>query len=158
MKACSGCKLPKPLDSFNKHSGRKDGLQTRCKACNSQTAKQYYINNIKKHRSVVNKRTTAIRERNRKFVQKHLEQHSCTDCGIADIRVLEFDHVRGKKKNNIATLVSGGFSIVAIAEEIAKCEVRCKNCHVIKTYERDGSNWRWRAFAALSDKNHAESA
>ncbi|TXH11888.1 MAG: hypothetical protein E6R04_00220 [Spirochaetes bacterium] len=32
------------------------------------------------------------------------------NCGNDDIRVLEFDHVRGKKKYNISRMISGGHS------------------------------------------------
>lgn len=39
-------------------------------------------------------------------------------------------------------LVRNGFGIAAISAEIAKCDVRCRNCHAIATYERLGGDWR----------------
>ncbi|KZE92998.1 hypothetical protein AVP42_02072 [Agromyces sp. NDB4Y10] len=39
-------------------------------------------------------------------------------------------------------LAQGGHAISTIAAEIAKCDVRCRNCHAIVTYERLGRNWR----------------
>lgn len=57
------------------------------------------------------------------------------------IRVLEFDHVHGNKSASITNLFKNTAPWETIEAEIAKCEVRCVNCHRIKTSERD--NW-WR--------------
>jgi len=51
----------------------------------------------------------------------------CRDCGNADIRVLEFDHVRGHKVRGIGEMVRRGCSVAALVEEIDKCELRCRN-------------------------------
>ncbi len=64
----------------------------------------------------------------RRFVWEYLLQHPCIDCGEKDPVVLEFDHVRGEKTKRIAS-VCQSYSIPKISEEIAKCEVRCANCH-----------------------------
>lgn len=66
----------------------------------------------------------------------------CIDCGSKDLRVLEFDHVRGSKVDSIANMISNGTIKHLVLDEIAKCEVRCKNCHAIKTYECLGGSWR----------------
>jgi len=42
---------------------------------------------------------------------------------------LEFDHVRGKKIKAVARMAQDAFSLESIIEEIAKCDVRCSNCH-----------------------------
>ncbi len=76
------------------------------------------------------------RRRNRQFVYEYLLEHPCIDCGITDIRVLEFDHVRGTKTREICDMVQAAMSIKNIALEIEKCEVRCANCHRIVTIER----------------------
>ena len=39
QKTCRLCKLIKDRDQFVRHDGHKDGLQTRCKACTNETAK-----------------------------------------------------------------------------------------------------------------------
>lgn len=67
-------------------------------------------------------------------------EQGCADCGIKDPRVLEFDHVRGNKAGNVSVMVSHGLAWARILEEIAKCEVRCANCHVLVTAER-GGHW-----------------
>lgn len=38
-KHCTKCKELKPLEGFSKNSGKKDGLQSHCKSCNSAWAK-----------------------------------------------------------------------------------------------------------------------
>lgn len=60
----------------------------------------------------------------------------CVDCGEKDVRVLELDHVRGQKIMGVSAMVSRNMSIERITAEIAKCEVRCANCHRRKTWER----------------------
>jgi hypothetical protein len=65
----------------------------------------------------------------------------CVDCGTDDIRVLEFDHVRGTKLGSISVLMKAGKSLATIQDEVAKCEVRCRNCHAIATAARRGSTW-----------------
>jgi len=58
------------------------------------------------------------------------------DCNNSDYRVLEFDHVNGKKINNVSTMVSCGWSLDSIKNEINKCEIVCANCHRIRTFSR----------------------
>jgi hypothetical protein len=66
--------------------------------------------------------------------------HPCVDCGESDTIVLEFDHVIGEKKYNIADVIRSGRNWQSIIEEIEKCEVRCANCHRRATAKR-GGNW-----------------
>lgn len=75
-------------------------------------------------------------QRNKEFINKYLETHSCVDCGESDPIVLEFDHVRGNKLGNIADMSRNGYSIEKIEEEIFKCDVRCANCHRRVTHQR----------------------
>ncbi len=59
----------------------------------------------------------------------------CADCGYRKSGLaLDFDHARGVKEFSIATNV--GLSWPRILAELAKCDVRCSNCHRIKTEER----------------------
>ena len=39
-------------------------------------------------------------------------------------------------------LAQHGHALKRVAEEIAKCDVRCRNSHAIVTYERMGGDWR----------------
>lgn len=73
-----------------------------------------------------------------KYVYDLLNQSSCSDCGEDDFLVLEFDHVRGKKTKNLSRMVrnSNLVPLDELEEEIAKCEIRCANCHQARTCAR----------------------
>ncbi len=77
----------------------------------------------------VREHTERYRDRNRLFLDAYLAEHPCVDCGEADIVVLEFDHVRGTKKRALSVLVKHASSLDVLRAEIAKCDVRCANCH-----------------------------
>lgn len=76
---------------------------------------------------------TSQRERNITHIKNHYRANPCVDCGYSNILALQFDHVRGIKFKNISELVHGGYAVATIESEIAKCVVRCANCHQIKT-------------------------
>ncbi len=97
----------------------------------------YYIG-YKHNKSKIKtkKNRTNSKIRNKEFVKDYLLNHPCVDCGNSDIRVLDFDHVKGNKVNNISNLVRNATSLNNIISEIEKCEIRCANCHRIVTYER----------------------
>ncbi|MFB9641779.1 hypothetical protein [Agromyces lapidis] len=76
-------------------------------------------------------------------VGDYLSAHPCLDCGESDIRVLDFDHRAGCEKSaEVMRLAQNGYSVRKVMGEIAKCDVRCRNCHAKITYERSGENWR----------------
>ena len=77
--------------------------------------------------------------RNLDFMYEYLESKCCVDCGITDIRVLEFDHRPGcDKKGNVGDIARKPASLAALKAEIAKCDIRCSNHHRIVTCERAG--------------------
>lgn len=97
-----------------------------------ETSRRYYSKNKKYFRE----KNQRIRNRNRDFLKEYLSDNPCIDCGFSDIRALEFDHVRGEKRSEVTKLADNGVSLKTLAIEIEKCEVRCANCHRIKTIER----------------------
>jgi hypothetical protein len=74
--------------------------------------------------------------RNKLYVQSFLLDKACVDCNNSDIRVLEFDHVKGTKLFNVSYMVTKAYKLELIKSEIEKCEIRCSNCHRIITHER----------------------
>jgi len=74
--------------------------------------------------------------RNKLYVKEYLEGKECVDCGNSDIRVLEFDHVRGEKLYHVSYMVTKAYKLDLVKQEIEKCEIRCCNCHRIITQER----------------------
>jgi hypothetical protein len=134
MKRCGICGVEKDDAAFNQNKTKHDGLQSKCKQCPSvylqshyQRHKEYYVAKAR-----VSKLKTY--QANRILIDTYLAEHPCVDCGETDPIVLEFDHVRGVKSNSVSVLAfSLGVAQKRLIEEIAKCEIRCANCHRRKT-------------------------
>lgn len=139
MKTCRKCKTDKSLDEFDLHARGKDGRQLYCKSCRKIHNAEYYKRTPERNpqRVAHSAKTVAT---NQAYILEYLKVHPCVDCGNIDVRVLEFDHVRGEKLFNISE--SFWRKQEKIANEIAKCEVRCANCHRIVTFERLGKHYR----------------
>ena len=143
MKRCVTCGTFLELAEFNRKRSSADGHQNVCRACNRSRARRYYRENRDKHLRVIGERTRAAKRLARTVAGEYLLNHPCVDCGETDIRVLDFDHLPGHTKTgNVMLLVNNGYSIERIIAEIAKCDVRCRNCHARVTYERRGRDWR----------------
>jgi hypothetical protein len=85
----------------------------------------------------------------RNFAHLHaiLSQSPCVDCGESDPLVLEFDHLRDKRED-VTRLAWHGCSLATIDAEIAKCEIRCANCHRRATASRAG-HFRFRVLSSV---------
>lgn len=72
------------------------------------------------------------------YMYEVLSKEACIDCEENHFLVLEFDHVRGSKIAELSQMVKKPslFSLSCVIDEIAKCEVRCGNCHRQKTRAR----------------------
>lgn len=69
------------------------------------------------------------------------QEHGCVDCGYREHAIaLQFDHVSGTKKASVSNLIRSDYAWSTILEEIAKCEVRCANCHAVVTARRKSSS------------------
>lgn len=135
MKKCATCQLPKPLDEFGNNKGNADGKQRYCKACGRIAQKKHYDQNPER-RENIRKSVSECRDRNVQYILNYLKDHPCVDCGESDPVVLEFDH-RGDKDKDVCNVALNG-SIERLEEEIAKCDVRCANCHRRKTAKQFG--------------------
>lgn len=142
FKTCVTCKIKKPIQDFNIHSERKDGHQSFCRDCGKIRAKNYYQANRQHHIKNIYKRKLQQIAISRAFVLDYLKKHPCVDCGFDKPAALDFDHVRGKKRNIVSALVNTGYSVKTIRAEIAKCDVRCANCHRLKT-AKDFNWYSW---------------
>lgn len=136
MKRCARCHIQKALGEFNRCSSNKDGRHSYCRECQ----KQHYRDNMVQHKANVRRTSRARRQQAFGVVMTRFAE-GCVDCGNADIRVLEFDHVRGKKVASVGSMIRRGRALAVIKAEIAKCEVRCRNCHAIVTLGRRGASW-----------------
>lgn len=113
----------------------------RCPKCKSEYNKQHYEQNKAAYVSRASARKKQVLIALNFQLVQYLSSHPCVDCGERDPVVLEFDHIV-EKIDDIATLVSRGFSWRSISQEIEKCEVRCANCHRRVTAKRG----RWNRY------------
>lgn len=139
MKTCYVCKLSKELTEFGCNKTRSDGLQSRCKLCDRERGKNYYHANENQQKAAKERKKRRL-EAYQQQVCHYLLQHPCVDCGERDIVVLEFDHLDpATKLNAIGTMIIGGQNWKFIETEMAKCEVRCANCHRRRTAKQFGN-------------------
>lgn len=70
---------------------------------------------------------------------EYLLEHPCVDCGERDPVVLQFDHRDGVEKlGTISHMISKAVGMRTLVDEIAKCDVRCANCHQRRTAHKFG--------------------
>jgi hypothetical protein len=132
MKICQACNVEKSLDEFHNRSKAKDGKQTRCKECNKLQRKAYYKTAHGRAKNLASAKGLRINQKQK--LHAYLLEHPCIDCGETDPIVLQFDHLSPENKShNIAHMVKGGYSWPKMLDEIAKCVVRCANCHTRRT-------------------------
>lgn len=143
MKRCGTRGASKPLAQFNRKRSRADDHQEACRLCNRESSRRYYQQNRDHHIKVIRARTKARQAVSISFVAEYLSANPCVDCGESDLRVLDFDHRPGSaKRGEVMRLVRNGHSLAVVATEMGKCDVRCRNCYAIVTYDRLGPNWR----------------
>ncbi len=136
---CNRCHEEKDEEEFNWRFKALGTRQRTCRECQKAQKSDWYARNSDTHKANVYQNRTRTSNGVREFLYEFLSTHPCVICGETDIRVLEFDHVRGQKRAAIGTLLKNGFSIAVIQEEIDKCDVVCANCHKRKTYK---GSWR----------------
>lgn len=104
--------------------------------CSKSTISYHCSPTVKiKQRERFNKKRREKREIQRQFIRRVKSIFGCIDCQNKDWRVLDFDHVRGEKSFNLSNHASYAFTLNKLKAEMRKCEIRCANCHRIKTYE-----------------------
>jgi len=110
---------------------------SRCPKCKSEYNKQHYEQNKATYVSRAAARKTQVVIALNVRLSEYFASHPCVDCGECDPVVLEFDHI-AEKTDAVARMVCDGYSWQSILREIAKCQVRCANCHRRVTAKRAG--------------------
>jgi protein-arginine kinase activator protein McsA len=132
VKTCTRCGETKALDQFAPVRRSEPKRHNWCRACFAQNNARYYREHRETQKARLLRNTAIRREQNQRQAIEYLSTHPCVDCGETDVVVLQFDHL-GEKRSNVSALIAGGASSSRVAEEIAKCDVRCANCHRLKT-------------------------
>lgn len=138
---CTRCGEIKTLENDFNFKNKKLGIRKpHCKECDKIIRKNFYIEHKDRVYKSVLYRNKELNKRNKQFIWDYLKVHPCVDCGETNPIVLEFDHKDGCKKiNHVSRMVNENNSISKILEEINKCDVRCANCHKIRTAKQ--FNW-----------------
>lgn len=139
MKTCTQCGQTKPIEGFSIRSKVKGTYHAACKECYKVITRRHYRANSADYKRRSKARRLSYRAEIRRKVFAYFAEHPCVDCGISNPIVLDFDHRTGTNKmDTIAELVNRQFPWEKILEEIAKCDVRCANCHRIRTADQFG--------------------
>ena len=125
---CTRCQRSLPDAAFPRKAKGSRFLQSWCRECFSTFNRQNYLDNRAREIARVRRNQKVAVDRVRQLLRAYLAEHPCVDCGEADAGVLEFDHLRDKS-DDVSRMVSSGLSWDRVLSEIAKCEVRCANCH-----------------------------
>lgn len=124
MKTCSRCKQDKPLDEFHKSSRMKDGRQSSCKNCMSES-----YTRSRKLRQTHYQEVAKIR---RNILQEQMAEwkssRGCTCCDETFSPCLELHHTDPSEKEGDPSSFTN-VSFRAFLKEAEKCVVLCANCH-----------------------------
>jgi hypothetical protein len=125
MKRCKRCQIEYPLEEFLRI---RSGLHARCHNCRRETHREYYRN---------------ARQDIKAWIYNYLLDNPCIDCGESDPMRLTFDHRENKHFDLGKAFIGKAKDLGSVQLEIAKCDVRCANCHIVKTHiEQD--TWKYR--------------
>lgn len=138
MKTCIRCNIEKSIEDFYRRAANKDGRQGYCKECAKIHYKTWQEQSPERKNRHAEWRKQRVAEVRKLFIQ-YMKDKCCIDCGNTNIIVLQHDHVSGDKKFGVTEMINRGHSWEAVLQEIAKCEIRCANCHTIVTAQR--GNW-----------------
>lgn len=150
MKVCKKCNIEK--EEFRKSKKYADGFDSWCKECRRLSDKATYEKHIDKSRKAGTLQKSKSRERIKKYLFDYKSNNPCVDCGESDPIVLEFDHFRDKTYTISQMSMHSGLS--NIKKEIAKCEIRCANCHRRKT-AKDFKYYNNLRVVELADTTHS---
>jgi hypothetical protein len=132
IRACRVCGKTKPLTEFPYRSLKRQTRQWICLLCQREYTSHWYTQNRQRHIARAKSRSDHVTADLQRRIRSYLLEHPCVDCGESDPSLLDFDHLRDKRAN-VSTLVQSAVSWSTLQDEIAKCEIRCANCHRRRT-------------------------
>lgn len=137
-RTCSICQRSRPSSEFALKNAGTGLRSTKCRACQRAYARQHY----QEHRTVylekARRRRMAQRDLFAASLRHYFQTHPCVDCGEADPAVLDFDHRERETKAATANELIQRQDWSGLLTEIAKCDVRCANCHRRRTARQFG--------------------
>lgn len=97
--------------------------------------KKYYQRTKHLHNEARYARRDKIRQESREWVREYKSTLKCVRCGFDHPAALDFHHIDSTTKSrDISGMITSGYTIEQIKQEINKCEVLCANCHRIEHF------------------------
>jgi hypothetical protein len=118
---CCKCGRPKEGENLTKNG--------RCRHCKNEYGKTHYSANRQTYIWKGNEAKQRLFARNLRRLIGYLFAHPCVDCGETDPLVLEFDHRDPDDKQMNVNELASRVAWEQVEVEVAKCDVRCANCH-----------------------------
>lgn len=133
QKICCRCGIAKDESEFTFKDLARQVRHGYCRECHARWNREHYLRNRDTYIANARRNSPLYRAEGLRRLVDYLRAHPCVDCGEADLLVLEFDHRDGATKRLAVSAMLGRFGWSVIEAEIAKCDVRCANCHHRKT-------------------------
>ena len=143
MKTCVICNVEKTISEFGRSKPAKDGLENRCKQCESNRRNAYRANhkesqkiymenwrenNVEAWRNINQRSGMKKYARQLALTRKIREDNPCVVCGESRVNCLEFHHIDPLSKIRGIAVYQGRNKL---KEELGKCLVLCSNCHAL---------------------------
>ena len=139
-KQCCRCGEVKALEAFSFKDRQKAILHSYCRACHAAWNRGHYERTRATYIASARRNNARYQAENLRRLIEYLLEHRCADCGEGDPVVLDFDHRDRSTKRMAVSSLLRYTSWAALEAEIAKCDVRCANCHRRRTAQQLG--WR----------------
>ncbi len=134
LRICVWCGLSKPAAEFHFRDKANGRRHSSCAECFNAYRREHYRLNREDY---IRRNARLLRVRGREWLRRlwrYLVEHPCVDCGESDPVVLECDHADPRtKRQSVSFLARSGYPWKTVLAELAKCEVRCANCHRRRT-------------------------
>jgi hypothetical protein len=134
QRLCGLCEVAKPVKAFHFRDKARGTRSSICAECFTAYRQAHYRLNREHY---IRRNGLVLRQRKLRWsrhILEYLSQCACVDCGEHDPVVLEFDHLDpATKLREVSFFARAGYPWSTVARELAKCQVRCANCHRRRT-------------------------
>lgn len=140
LNSCTVCRCHLTSDNRVKRTNKcRDCYRAYCREQRKNFTKEQREGRNASARKWANSKKGGKREAYKRYIFSVKYNGCCVDCGNDDWRVLDFDHKDPSEKScSVSSMIWNGSGMDALKAEIAKCELRCANCHRIKTSNQLG--------------------
>jgi hypothetical protein len=129
---CKKCGKEQDAEDYAWQNEKLGKRHPHCKSCQTLRSRKHYDTHKEEYLRKNRERRKQLVDENHTNILKYFKEHPCVDCGETHPATLQFDHVRGRKFKIVSMMIHD-YQWDKLLIEIAKCEVRCGNCHAKKT-------------------------